>query len=79
MEVGSYQAKTRLPELLRGVQAGNRPTITVRGAAVAELVPTQIGQRAAAEAVDGLLAYMKSRRSATGSVDLKALMEEGRE
>ncbi|WP_230976167.1 type II toxin-antitoxin system Phd/YefM family antitoxin [Pseudothauera nasutitermitis] len=31
LEIGSYEAKTKLPELLRGVQAGKRYTITLRG------------------------------------------------
>ena len=29
--VGSYEAKTKLPELLRGVQSGKHYTITLRG------------------------------------------------
>ncbi|OFA17282.1 prevent-host-death protein, partial [Acidithiobacillus ferrivorans] len=41
IEVGSYEAKTKLPELLRGIQAGNRYTITLRGEAVADLVPAE--------------------------------------
>jgi prevent-host-death family protein len=39
--IGSYEAKTRLPELLRQVQAGHRFTITLRGEPVAYLVPTK--------------------------------------
>lgn len=39
--VGAYEAKTKLPELLRGVQAGKRYTITHRGEPIAELVPVQ--------------------------------------
>jgi hypothetical protein len=31
IEVGAYEAKTKLPELLRGVQSGKRYTITHRG------------------------------------------------
>jgi antitoxin (DNA-binding transcriptional repressor) of toxin-antitoxin stability system len=38
IEIGSYEAKTRLAELLRGGQAGNRYVITLRGQPVAELV-----------------------------------------
>lgn len=38
-EIGAYAAKTRLPELLREVERGDRITITVRGRAVAKLVP----------------------------------------
>ena len=39
IKIGSYEAKTKLPELIRGVQAGNHYTITLRGEAVASLVP----------------------------------------
>ena len=38
-EVGAYDAKTHLPQLLRDVEQGDRITITVRGKPVAELVP----------------------------------------
>ena len=37
-EIGAYEAKTRLPELLRAVKAGKRFTITNRGQAIADLV-----------------------------------------
>lgn len=40
VEIGSYDAKTKLPELLREVQGGRRYTITLRGKPVADLVPT---------------------------------------
>jgi prevent-host-death family protein len=39
IEIGAFEAKTRLPELLRGVAQGKRYTITNRGKPVAELVP----------------------------------------
>ena len=38
-EIGAFDAKARLSELLRDVQQGRRYTITVRGKPVAELVP----------------------------------------
>ena len=78
IEVGSYEAKTKLPELLRGVQGGNRYTITLRGEAVAELVPAQ-GNRLsdAAAAVDEMRSFMRTRKSGAG-VNLKALINEGR-
>ena len=38
-EIGSYEAKTRLAELLRGVSSGKQYVITLRGRAIAELVP----------------------------------------
>ena len=78
IEVGSYEAKTKLPELLRGVQAGNRYTITLRGEAVAALVPADEDKYPdAAAVVDDMLSFMRSRRP-VGSVDLKALIDEGR-
>ena len=42
IEIGSYEAKTRLPELLREVQAGQCFTITLRGKPVASLAPCAI-------------------------------------
>lgn len=78
IEVGSYEAKTKLPELLRGIQAGNRYTITLRGEAVAELVPAEINRNAdAVAAVDEMLSFMQAHKSVPG-IDLKALIDEGR-
>ena len=46
--VGSFEAKTKLAELLDKVEAGETVTITRRGKAVARLVPAAIdaGERA---------------------------------
>lgn len=78
IEVGSYEAKTKLPELLRGVQAGNRYTITLRGEAVAELVPAEDEKRSdAVVAANEMLAFMQGRKPG-GRFDLKALISEGR-
>lgn len=78
IEVGSYEAKTKLPELLRGVQGGNHYTITLRGEAIADLVPAQGKKRSdAAAAVNEMRAFMHSRKPVAG-VDLKALIAEGR-
>jgi antitoxin (DNA-binding transcriptional repressor) of toxin-antitoxin stability system len=63
--VGSYEAKTKLPELLRGE-------------AVADLVPAQGRKRSgAATAAENMRAFMRSRQPVAG-VDLKALIDEGR-
>ncbi|MDP3540416.1 MAG: prevent-host-death protein [Azonexus sp.] len=78
IEVGSYEAKTKLPELLRGIQAGNRYTITLRGEAVADLVPVENPKHSdAIAAVEEMLSFMQARKPA-GSIDLKALINEGR-
>jgi antitoxin (DNA-binding transcriptional repressor) of toxin-antitoxin stability system len=79
IEVGSYEAKTKLPELLRGVQGGNRYTITLRGEAVADLVPAQGNMRPnASVVVDEMRSFMHSRKQPMASVDLKTLINEGR-
>jgi antitoxin (DNA-binding transcriptional repressor) of toxin-antitoxin stability system len=79
IEIGSYEAKTKLPELLRGVQLGNRYTITLRGLVVAELIPPDISkQHAAAEAVADMQRFISSHDAMEG-IDTKALIEDGRD
>jgi antitoxin (DNA-binding transcriptional repressor) of toxin-antitoxin stability system len=78
IEVGSYEAKTKLPELLRGIQAGNRYTITLRGEAIADLVPAGANQSIdAIAAADEMLELMQAHKS-VASADIKALITEGR-
>lgn len=78
IEIGSYEAKTKLPELLRGIQAGNRYTITLRGEPVAELVPAESSrERDAIDAVDQMHQLMLSAEPIKG-IDVKALINEGR-
>jgi prevent-host-death family protein len=78
IEIGAYEAKTKLPELLRQVQAGKRFTITNRGKAIADLVPSG-GQTAKnpAAAIDQFLAFKKSNAVRT-KIDIRAAIEEGR-
>ena len=54
-EIGAFDAKTRLSEILRKVEQGERFTITKRGKAIANLVPSeQRDQRRVKEAVEAL-------------------------
>jgi prevent-host-death family protein len=46
--VGSFEAKTKLAELLDKVEAGETVTITRRGKAVAKLVPAAVDAEARA-------------------------------
>ena len=79
VEIGAYEAKTKLPELLRQVQAGKRFTITHRGKAIADLVPSEAqAQKDPAAAVDQLLAFMK-KTPVRARLDIKAMIAEGRE
>jgi len=79
IEIGAYEAKTKLPELLRQVQAGKRFTITNRGKAIADLVPSE-GQTAKnpAAAIDQFLAFKKGNPVRT-QIDIRAAIEKGRE
>jgi antitoxin (DNA-binding transcriptional repressor) of toxin-antitoxin stability system len=79
IEIGAYEAKTKLPELLRQVQAGKRYTITNRGKAVAELgPPTAERSRNAKAAIEAFQALRKANPIGK-KVNIKALIEEGRE
>lgn len=77
-KIGSYEAKTRLPELLRQVKAGKSFTITNRGQPVADLVPSKANSREdRVAAVERLKAFMLTNR--VYGVNIKELIEEGRD
>ncbi len=77
-EIGAYEAKTRLPELLRQVKAGRRFTITNRGEAIADLIPAESATpKDKAAAVEAFKAFM-SANPVRGVVNIKQLIEEGR-
>lgn len=76
-EIGSYEAKTKLPELLRQVKAGRSFTITNRGEAIADLVPSAgVKAKDKVTAAEKLKAFMLT--DPVRGVDIKALIEEGR-
>ena len=75
-EMGSYEAKTRLPELLRRASQGESFTITVHGKAVADIVPSgHIHRERAATAIASLLSR---RKAIVSDADLEALRSAGR-
>jgi prevent-host-death family protein len=77
IEIGSYEAKTRLPELLRQVKAGKSFTITNRGEAIADLVPSAGAKtKDKTAAVKKLKAFMID--DPVRGVDIKNLIEVGR-
>lgn len=79
IEIGAYEAKTKLPELLRQVQAGKQYTITNRGKAIADLVPSRADRpKDALAAIDRFLSF-KRTHPLRARVAIKALIEEGRE
>jgi len=58
IEIGAFDAKAKLSELLREVQRGRRYTITLRGRPVADLVPSE-----RSTSRDGLAAVEAMRRT----------------
>lgn len=77
ISIGSYEAKTKLPELLRKVKTGQSFTITNHGKAIADLVPS-VGPKNndKAAAADKLKAFMFAQP--VRGANIKALIEEGR-
>ena len=81
IKIGAYDAKTRLPELLRQVKAGKRFTITNRGKAVADLVPIEAARPTnAAAAIEKFRAFLRDHPVKTPErANVKALIKSGRD
>ena len=77
IKISSYEAKTKLPELLRQVKTGKSFTITDRGEAIANLVPSA-GVRAKDKvaAAKKLKAFMLA--DPVRGVNIRELIDEGR-
>jgi prevent-host-death family protein len=75
-EIGAYEAKTRLAELLKRVESGERITITRHGRPVAELVPVSgAAEMTVEEAIREMEAFPKV---SLGGLRIRDLIEEGR-
>jgi prevent-host-death family protein len=74
--VGSYDAKTKLPEILRRVENGETFTITNRGKPIADLTPSRQNERLKTQAaIDNILS---ARKFKTTTADLDKLKDSGR-
>jgi prevent-host-death family protein len=77
-EVGAYEAKTRLAELLDRVEAGARITITRHGRPVAQLAPIPgAAEGTVDQAVDALTAF-RAEHSLGPSLTVSDLLRETR-
>lgn len=77
IEIGSYEAKTKFAELLRQVKAGKSFTITNRGEAIADLVPSAgVRVKDTVAAAKKLKAFMLA--APLRGANIKALIEERR-
>ena len=75
--VGSYEAKTRLPELLRRTAKGEKITITKHGVSVAVLMPA--GSNKKRDTVILIQEIRKFRKGHTlQGVSLREMIDEGR-
>lgn len=71
-EIGAYDAKTKLPEILRRVESGEAFTITNRGKPIADLTPSRSGSRMKTEnAIRNILAAQKPAVSDEALQELK--------
>lgn len=75
-EIGSYDAKTRLPEILRRVAAGERFTITNRGKPVADLIPTRSGNEHHVKSA--IANILKTKKHIVSDRDFAELKKQGR-
>lgn len=79
--VGSFEAKTHLPQLLERVSRGERITITRRGVPVARLIPptdeTGKDPEKIQSAINWLLEFRE--RHPLGDLKIKDLINEGRQ
>lgn len=75
-KIGSFDAKTKLPEILRRVATGESFTITNRGEPVADIIPSQSINRAKTQAViDNIMA---AKKHVVSDQELVELRDEGR-
>ena len=76
MDIGVYQAKTHLPELLAKVALGEKITITRHGQAIARLVPAApVRLRDVPEVIEELKALARGRHA---DMPIKDMIAEGR-
>jgi len=75
-EIGSYDAKTKLPEILRRVESGEAFTITNRGKPIADLVPSRVSDQQRTEAA--IKNILKAKKHKVSDDMLDELKESGR-
>jgi prevent-host-death family protein len=77
-EVGTYEAKTHLPELLKAVETGETIVITRRGTPIARLIP--VGREVTGD-VSATIARIKrarEKRTRVTAAEILAARDEGR-
>ena len=77
IDIGIFDAKTRLSELLRRTQTGESFRITQRGVPVAELVPIGFSKRMSTQEAAAQLREFMQKQPKITDLNIKALVEEG--
>ena len=76
-EIGAFEAKTRLPQLLRRVEAGERFIITRHGRPLAELVPFRPRDSSKVQfAIDALKEFQRTH--SLDGLSVRQMVEEAR-
>lgn len=76
-EIGAFEAKTQLSQLLQRVQAGERFVITRHNRPVAELIPFQPHDAdKVRKAIEGIKAFQATHR--LEGLSVREMIEEGR-
>lgn len=79
VEIGVFAAKTHLSDLVRRARAGESFLITQRGVPMARLLPAGSADRTKSQAAAAKLREFMSNRPANKTIDIKALISEGRD
>ena len=72
-----YDAKARFSEIIERAQRGENTTITKRGRVVAKVVPAKAAEWDRSTVLDEAEAFRKQVKI-KGSIDIRALIQEGR-
>ncbi len=76
VKIGAYDAKTKLPEILRRVEAGEAFTITNRGKPIADLIPSRARSKQKTKAAINNI--LKVKKHKTSDKLLNEFKESGR-
>ena len=77
-EVGTYEAKTHLPELLRAVETGETIVITRRGTPIARLVPVGRAVTGNMEATIARIKRARDKRASVTTAEILSARDAGR-
>lgn len=75
-EIGSYDAKTKLPEILRRVESGEKFVITNRGKPIADLIPSRASSQV--KIATAIKNIMRGMNAPIADEELKVLKNTGR-